>query len=178
MALIRQGLWFVLVGGVQVLADWAAFVGLSALGVPIAGANIAARAGGASLGFWLNGRITFADGGQQRLGGRRFLLQLRKVLVLCGISTPEEDAAEETRAESPMCSHGGENGIGHCRLGNGRTMGIRAVQHQSLDALRKCGGECDCGAASARAGEERHPLKPELVEKRTQHSDFAVERQI
>lgn len=62
-----------LVGGVQVLADWAAFVGLSALGVPIAGANIAARAGGASLGFWLNGRITFADGGQQRLGGRRFL---------------------------------------------------------------------------------------------------------
>lgn len=73
MALIRQGLWFVLVGGVQVLADWAAFVGLSAFGVSVAAANIAARAGGASLGFWLNGKITFADRGEQRLGGHRFL---------------------------------------------------------------------------------------------------------
>ncbi|HWS27873.1 MAG TPA: GtrA family protein [Xanthomonadales bacterium] len=72
MALIRQGFWFVLIGGLQVLADWAAFVALTALGVAVAPSNIAARAVGASLGFWLNGKITFAQAGEQRLGGRRF----------------------------------------------------------------------------------------------------------
>lgn len=72
MALIRQGFWFALIGGLQVLADWATFVALSAAGLDVATSNVAARAAGASLGFWLNGKITFAQAGQQRLGGRRF----------------------------------------------------------------------------------------------------------
>ena len=76
MALIRQGLWFVVIGGLQVLADWAVFVALTGLGVQVAPSNIAARAVGALLGFWLNGKITFARDGQQRLGGRRFVRYL------------------------------------------------------------------------------------------------------
>lgn len=87
MALIRQGFWFVLIGGLQVLADWAAFVALTALGLGVAPANIAARASGAILGFWLNGRITFAQAGQQRLGGRRFLRYLMAWIVFTVLST-------------------------------------------------------------------------------------------
>ncbi len=87
MALIRQGIWFVLIGGLQVLADWAMFVALTALGLAVAPANIAARASGATLGFWLNGRITFAQAGQQRLGGRRFGRYLLAWIVFTVLST-------------------------------------------------------------------------------------------
>jgi putative flippase GtrA len=87
MALIRQGGWFLLVGGVLVLADWAVFVGLSALGMAVIPANLAGRVTGALLGFWLNGRLTFAQNGQARLGGHRFLRFLLAWLVLTALST-------------------------------------------------------------------------------------------
>lgn len=87
MALIRQGTWFLLVGGIQVVLDWAVFVALSALGMPLVGANLLARVAGASLGFWLNGRLTFASEGQARLGGRRLLRFVLAWLLLTALST-------------------------------------------------------------------------------------------
>jgi putative flippase GtrA len=57
---LHQTRRFVAVGIVQWLVDWATLVGLSALGIPVAPANIAGRIVGAMLGFWLNGRFTFA----------------------------------------------------------------------------------------------------------------------
>lgn len=60
MSLLRQGRWFATVGGVQWLVDWCVMFVLSHSGVPVAYANIAGRICGALLGFWLNGRITFA----------------------------------------------------------------------------------------------------------------------
>lgn len=83
MALIRQGSGFILVGGLQLLIDWLLFVALSALGMPVVAANVTARASAALIGFWLNGRYTFAHGGQPRLGGRRLL---RFVLVWIGLT--------------------------------------------------------------------------------------------
>lgn len=71
MTLLRQGTHYVLVGLLQLLLDWAVFVAATALGLPVAGGNIAGRVAGALLGFWLNGRITFASDGA-RLGWRRF----------------------------------------------------------------------------------------------------------
>lgn len=62
MSLLRQGRWYVLIGVAQWLLDWGLLVGLSQLGVEVAQANIAGRVGGAVLGFWLNGSITFASG--------------------------------------------------------------------------------------------------------------------
>jgi putative flippase GtrA len=73
MSLIRQSRAFVIVGGLQLLLDWSVFVALSALGVDAVPANLCGRVAGAMLGFWLNGRYTFAsreDGA--RLGWPRF----------------------------------------------------------------------------------------------------------
>ena len=72
---VRQGASFVLVGLLQLLLDWVVFVALSGWGVSPASANVLGRVAGAVLGFWLNGRITFA-GNDTRIGGtqlRRFI---------------------------------------------------------------------------------------------------------
>jgi len=76
-ALTRQLSLFLLAGAAQVLLDWAVFVSLSAAGVPLAPSNLAGRVVGAGLGFWLNGRFTFAGDGRSRLSG----LQLRRFVV-------------------------------------------------------------------------------------------------
>ena len=65
MSLLRQGRWFVVVGVVQWLTDWSVMFLLSRAGVPVAPANVAGRVCGALLGFWLNGRITFATDGRR-----------------------------------------------------------------------------------------------------------------
>jgi len=71
MSLFRQGTHYLLFGLLQLLLDWLVFVATTALGVPVAGANIAGRVAGALVGFWLNGRVTFAREGQP-LGRRHF----------------------------------------------------------------------------------------------------------
>jgi putative flippase GtrA len=71
MSLLRQGTHYVLIGLLQLLLDWLVFVGATALGMPVPAGNVAGRVAGALLGFWLNGRITFARDGA-RLGWHRF----------------------------------------------------------------------------------------------------------
>lgn len=85
--LSRQLLLFLVVGGLQLLVDWSVFVGLTLAGVPIAPANLLGRALAAVLGFWLNGRYTFADGVQARLDGRHKLRFLIAWLLLTMLST-------------------------------------------------------------------------------------------
>lgn len=70
--LLREGGSFVVVGAAQLLVDWLVFVALTAAGVPAAPGNLAGRVCGALLGFWLNGRVTFAQAGVARLGWPRF----------------------------------------------------------------------------------------------------------
>jgi putative flippase GtrA len=70
---IRQVLGFGIVGGIQLVVDWACFVALTALGLAVVPSNLAGRVAGASLGFWLNGRYTFAQSGEARLGRARML---------------------------------------------------------------------------------------------------------
>lgn len=53
---------FGLVGGIQLVVDWALFVALSWAGVGVVPSNLVSRAGGAALGYWLNGKYTFAGG--------------------------------------------------------------------------------------------------------------------
>ena len=67
MSLTRQSRHYLMIGGVQWLVDWGVMVGLSHLGLPIEPANVAGRISGAALGYWLNGRITFA-GDEHELG--------------------------------------------------------------------------------------------------------------
>ena len=63
MSLHRQGGHYLLVGGLQWLLDWGVTVWLSHLGLLIEPANICGRISGALLGFWLNGKLTFAGEG-------------------------------------------------------------------------------------------------------------------
>lgn len=87
VSLLRQSSRFVAAGIAQLLLDWAVMVALSALGVPLAGANLAGRVCGALLGFWLNGRWTFARDGQARLGWARLWRFVLVWLALTALST-------------------------------------------------------------------------------------------
>lgn len=78
MSLLRQGRAYLLVGALQWVLDCTVTVGLSVGGLlPIEAANLGGRIAGALLGFWLNGRFTFAAP-DQRPGPRQF----RRFLVM------------------------------------------------------------------------------------------------
>jgi putative flippase GtrA len=57
----RQVITFGLVGGAQILFDSLLFVVLTFLGLSVPLGNLIGRVGGACLGYWLNGRYTFAQ---------------------------------------------------------------------------------------------------------------------
>jgi len=63
------------------------FVAATALGMPAAPGNLLGRVSGMLLGFWLNGRYTFARDGEHRLGWSRFARFLLLWAVLTAIST-------------------------------------------------------------------------------------------
>ncbi|MFZ5636039.1 MAG: GtrA family protein [Pseudomonadota bacterium] len=76
MSLHRQGGHYLFFGAIQWLVDWGVTVLLSHSGLAIEPANVCGRISGAMLGFWLNGKFTFA-GDDTRIGGtqlRRFVL--------------------------------------------------------------------------------------------------------
>ncbi len=85
--LFRQGGSYLVVGLLQLLLDWLVFVALTALGMHAAPGNLAGRVSGALLGFWLNGRVTFAQAGSARLGWWRFAKFLLVWVPLTMIST-------------------------------------------------------------------------------------------
>lgn len=87
MSLFRQGSQFLLVGILQLLLDWAVFVAMTALGMAVIPANLTGRTSGALLGFWLNGKVTFAHHGEARLGWPRFTRFLLVWLALTAISS-------------------------------------------------------------------------------------------
>ena len=87
MPLLRQGGHYLAFGILQLLLDWAGFVALTALGMPAMPANLASRTSAALLGFWLNGRYTFADGQGSRLGWRRFVRFWLLWLFMTAVST-------------------------------------------------------------------------------------------
>ena len=73
MSLGRQGRHYLAIGLLQWLVDWGVMVLLSHGGMAVEPANLSGRISGALLGFWLNGRITFA--GDDCLVGRRQLMR-------------------------------------------------------------------------------------------------------
>jgi putative flippase GtrA len=73
MSLGRQGRHYLIIGGVQWLVDWGVMVALSHFGMRVAPANILGRISGALLGYWANGKLTFA--GEDTAVGRTQLLR-------------------------------------------------------------------------------------------------------
>jgi putative flippase GtrA len=86
MSLTRQGRHYLLVGGVQWLLDWGVMVALSHFGMRVAPANVAGRVSGALLGYWLNGKLTFA-GEDTAVGGQQLLRFLAMWLCTTAVST-------------------------------------------------------------------------------------------
>lgn len=84
--LARHGSRYIAVGAVQLLVDWAVFVAVSAAGVLVEPANIVGRISGAAIGFWANGRFTFASE-DTALGHRQFARFAVMWLVTTAIST-------------------------------------------------------------------------------------------
>jgi len=87
VSLIRQSGSYVIVGLVQLVLDWAVFVTATALGMPVPAANLLGRLSGMLLGFWLNGRNTFSQEVEHRLGWRRFARYLLAWMALSAAST-------------------------------------------------------------------------------------------
>jgi putative flippase GtrA len=76
MTLGRHARHYLLIGTIQWLVDWGVLVALSHWGMAIEPANVAGRIAGALLGYWLNGKLTFA-GDEHAVGKtqfRRYLL--------------------------------------------------------------------------------------------------------
>jgi putative flippase GtrA len=73
VTIIRQGVSFLAVGIGLIVVDWLVFVLLTAVGATSVVANVAGRVTGAVLGFWLNGRVTFAQAGVGKVSVRRFV---------------------------------------------------------------------------------------------------------
>jgi putative flippase GtrA len=64
---VRQIVLFGIVGLLQVAIDTGVLVGLTAIGMAVAGANICGRISGACIGFLLNGTATFTSPTPRRL---------------------------------------------------------------------------------------------------------------
>ena len=90
MSLRRHLGGYAAVGLLQWLVEYAVMLALSHWVMPVAPANVAGRISGALLGFWLNGKWTFAAEGHQlgRRAIRRFLVMW---LVLTTLNTAAVD---------------------------------------------------------------------------------------
>ena len=80
MILGRHARHYLIIGGVQWLVDWGVMVLLSHYGMVVELANVTGRVAGALLGYWLNGKLTFA--GDDTAIGRKQLF--RFVLMWIG----------------------------------------------------------------------------------------------
>ena len=85
--LIRQVASFGAVGLLQIGIDWVTFVVLTFVGAPAAPANVSGRILGACMGYWLNGKWTFAEGGKPSLSRKSLLRYITTWLVTTVIST-------------------------------------------------------------------------------------------
>ena len=67
MRILHDSLRFIAIGAIQIALDSSLYIALTNAGAPPPVANICGRIAGASLGFWLNGRITFGHHVQPQL---------------------------------------------------------------------------------------------------------------
>ena len=87
MRLLKQSGQFFVIGLAQLGLDWLIFVAATASGIPVVPANILGRICSAMMGFWLNGRFTFASEGGAQLGWHRFSRYVVVWLTLTLVST-------------------------------------------------------------------------------------------
>lgn len=84
---VRQIMSYAIIGVIQICTDWACFVALTELGLKVIPANLCGRIFGASLGFWLNGRVTFARTVETKLGFSHAIKYLITWVAMTFLST-------------------------------------------------------------------------------------------
>lgn len=85
MTLGRHARHYLLIGGIQWLVDWGVMVLLSQW-MAVEPANIAGRVAGALLGYWLNGKLTFA-GDENAIGHTQLIRFIAMWIGTTTIST-------------------------------------------------------------------------------------------
>src|SRR3546814_3626039 len=101
MSLGRHARHYLLIGGVQWLVDWGVMVLLSHYGMLVELANVLGRVAGALLGYWLNGKLTFA-GDDTAIGRKqlaRFILMWLGTTAISTWSMGVIDRSEEHTSE-------------------------------------------------------------------------------
>ncbi|WAC63036.1 GtrA family protein [Pseudoxanthomonas sp. SL93] len=93
--IVRQILLYAIIGVVQICTDWACFVALTELGMDVIPANLCGRVVGASLGFWLNGQLTFARTADTKLGVAQAIKYLISWIAMTCLSTAAVWAVEQ-----------------------------------------------------------------------------------
>ncbi|MBT9160326.1 MAG: hypothetical protein DDT26_01603 [Dehalococcoidia bacterium] len=63
MKITKQAIGYAVVGGCQLSVEWLLFISITSVGCRVEPANVISRFAGALLGYWLNGRYTFANQG-------------------------------------------------------------------------------------------------------------------
>src|SRR5688572_8896897 len=94
MTLGRHARGYLIVGIVQWFVDWAVMVLLSNWGMPIEPANVLGRVAGASLGYWMNGKLSF-KGEQTHVGRRQLVRFILMWLGTTAVSTWSMGAIDE-----------------------------------------------------------------------------------
>ncbi len=86
MTLRRHASYYAVIGIVQWLVEYGLMLALSEWVMPVEPANVIGRLAGACLGFWLNGKWTFA-GDDTHVGRRALLRFVLMWLVLTLLNT-------------------------------------------------------------------------------------------
>lgn len=86
MSLGRHARHYLVIGIVQWLVDWGVMVLLSHWGMRVEPANVLGRIAGATLGYWLNGKLTFA-GDHTHVGRKQFVRFVLMWLGTTAVST-------------------------------------------------------------------------------------------
>ena len=93
MSLGRHARHYLLIGILQWLVDWGVMVLLTHYGMQVEAGNVLGRVSGALLGYWLNGKLTFA--GEDTALGRtqltRFVLMWLGTTIVSTLALGSKD---------------------------------------------------------------------------------------
>ena len=125
--------------------------------------------------------VVAVDELQQRRRGlraRRGALVARQPLLLDTVGVTQEDVGQQPRPQPPMRTHGSDDRFLHLRRGDRGSIGIRAIEQQTIHPLGEASRERDRRATAGRAADQHDLLQRQLVEHRAQQRNVTVERQI
>jgi hypothetical protein len=112
---------------------------------------------------------------ERDLARRGTALELDELGALLGGRVGEEEVGEHARAEAPVLVDDREHGLASRRRGEVDAAGVRAVEHESVDAVGMPARVQRRDAGARRGTEERDPAGAGLVDERLERRELLVE---